>query len=147
MHAVIKKIVKLELMILGVVVPMTTIIIATLMPVYGQGLEQGQELLQELQKLEEGPSSPTPTETPPPLSLDSILSPLEIQWGNATYDAYNHLQEFEAFQEVCDQYNKLKVESEVRGCLEVYNSFNNNMEQLRSNHSEIINKNLNISLQ
>lgn len=134
-------------MILGVVVPMTTIIIATLMPVYGQGLEQGQELLQELQKLEEGPSSPTPTETPPPLSLDSILSPLEIQWGNATYDAYNHLQEFEAFQEVCDQYNKLKVESEVRGCLEVYNSFNNNMEQLRSNHSEIINKNLNISLQ
>jgi hypothetical protein len=138
---------KLELIILSVEVVMTMMIIAAVLPVYGQGLEQGQELLQKLQKLEEGLSSPTPTGTPPPLSLDSFLSPLEIQWGNATYDAYNHLQEFEAFQEVCDQYNKLKVESEVRGCLEVYNSFNNYMDQLRTNHSEIINKNLNISLQ
>ena len=133
----------------SVVVVMTMTIIAAVLPVYGQGLEQGQELLQELQKLKEGLSSPTPTPTgtPPPLSLDPFLSPLEIQWGNATYDAYNHLQEFEAFQEVCDQYNKLRVESEVRGCLEVYNSFNNYMDQLRTNHSEIINKNLNISLQ
>jgi hypothetical protein len=132
---------KLELIVLSVVVVMTAGL-----PVYGQGLERGQELLQELQKQEEL-SSPTPTGTPPPLSLDPFLSPLEIQWGNATYDAYNHLQEFEAFQEVCDQYNKLRVESEVRGCLEVYNSFNNYMDQLRTNHSEIINKNLNISLQ
>src|SRR5215208_1133876 len=140
---------KLELIVLSVVVIMTTTIIAAALPVYGQGLEQGQELLQELQKLKEGLSSPTPTPTgtPPPLSLDPFLSPLEIQWGDATYDVYNHLQEFEAFQEVCDQYNKLRVESEVRGCLEVYNSFNNYMDQLRTNHSEIINKNLSISLQ
>ena len=98
---------KLQLTILSVVVVMAMMIIAAVLPVYGQGLEQGRELLQELQKLEGGLSSPTPIETPPPLSLDAQLSPLEIQWGNATYDVYNHLQEFEAFQEVCDQYNIL----------------------------------------
>lgn len=118
--------------------------------VYGQTSESIEETLQDAKELiqkQEGLNPPTSTETPPPLSLDSFLSPLENQWVNATYDAYNHLQEFEAFQEVCDQYNKLKVESEVRGCLEVYNSFNNYMDQLRTNHSETINKNLNISLQ
>lgn len=85
----------------------------------------------------------------------------QLQSGNSTVDAlgnstidtsgissqtYTFMNEFFKFTEICDQFLTLGVTEEFDKCLEVYKEYNQNMNQLRSNHSEVINKNMNISL-